>query len=152
MSPVEQELFTRPLMSSLPVFVGFVLSFCRVFLGSALWNIVLLFFPFWPLYCLSFLDLRLLITPLVTHIYKQHKGNLECRMFLQTSDPKGQYLIYDIRAAELKKWITGNTLFPIQTNLHKQFIKLYYLIVQKNLWIKTKLSDSVNTLYHLQYK
>jgi hypothetical protein len=55
---VEQELLPEHL-SSPPVLVGFVSMFCR-------WLFVLLSFFFWPLCCLFFFDLRILITPLVS--------------------------------------------------------------------------------------
>ena len=61
-SHVEQEVLTlleQPEFT--PVLVGFVLLdlFCTSLF-------VLLYFFIWPLYCLFFFDLRLLITPLVT--------------------------------------------------------------------------------------
>jgi hypothetical protein len=62
----EQELLTLPEhMSSPPLFSGvrvtrsFMCMFCRSLS-------VLLYFFFWPLCCLFFFDIRILITPLVT--------------------------------------------------------------------------------------
>jgi len=54
---VEQQLLTLPVFSGVRVArsLGFYLVFCRL--------LFVLFF--WPLYCPSFFDLRLLITPLV---------------------------------------------------------------------------------------
>ena len=65
LSHVEQELLTLPEhLSSHPVFGGVrvarFLVFCVVFCRSSL---VILYFFFWPLCCLSFLDLPILITP-----------------------------------------------------------------------------------------
>ena len=65
---MEQELLTlsEP-MSSPPVFSGICVArslvFCVMFCGSLF---VLLSFFFWTLCCLSFFDLRILITPLVS--------------------------------------------------------------------------------------
>jgi hypothetical protein len=68
---VEQELPTLPEHMSLPpvfsaVRVARSFVFCVVF--CRLW-FVLLFFFYWPLCCLPFFDLRLLITPLVSLNY-----------------------------------------------------------------------------------
>ena len=60
---VEQKLITRPEnTSSPPVLVGFVLFdlLCVCFVDH------FLSFFFWPLCCLSFFDLRIPITPLVS--------------------------------------------------------------------------------------
>ena len=58
--PIEQELPTLPEHPSLtPVRVSRSLVFCAVFCRSLF---VFLSVFFWPLYCMSFLDLRLLIT------------------------------------------------------------------------------------------
>ena len=74
-------------------------------------------------------------------------------MFLQTTDPKGQYLIYDIRAAELKKMNNGEYIIPHPNQLTQTIYKIVLPNSSKTiLWIKTKLSDGVNKLYHLQYK
>ena len=64
---VEQELFIlSDQMSSPPVFscirVACSLVFCLVFCRSTFF---LLSFFFWPLYCLSYFDIRFLVTPLV---------------------------------------------------------------------------------------
>ena len=72
-SHMEQELLTLPEhLSSLSVFSGLPVArslvFCVVFCISLF---VLLSFLSWPLYCLSRLDLRLLIT-LQTFLNKQH--------------------------------------------------------------------------------
>ena len=65
---VEQELVTLPeYLNSLPVFsrvcVARSLVFSVVFCSSFF---VPISFFFWPLYCLSFFDLRFLITPLLS--------------------------------------------------------------------------------------
>jgi hypothetical protein len=65
---VKQELLTTPEhLSSPPVYselcIAWSLVFCAMFCRSLF---VFLSFYFWPLYCLSFFDLRLLITPLVS--------------------------------------------------------------------------------------
>ena len=62
---MEQKLITRPEnTSSPPVLVGFVLFdlLCVCFVDH------FLSFFFWPLCCLSFFDLRIPITPLVSSI------------------------------------------------------------------------------------
>jgi len=62
---VEQELFTlQEHLSSPPIFYWgscyyYVYMFCR-------WLLVLLYFYFWPLWCLFFFDIRILIIPLVS--------------------------------------------------------------------------------------
>ena len=65
---VEQELSTRPVrLSSPPLFSGIhvtrSLVFCVMFCGSLF---VLLSFFFWPFCDLSFLDLQIQITPLLS--------------------------------------------------------------------------------------
>jgi len=75
---VEQELLTFPKhLSSPPVLVGscysifsFMCMFCRLLS-------VLLYFFFWPLFCLFFFDIWILITPLVS-------SNSSLRMVSQT--------------------------------------------------------------------
>ena len=67
-SHVEQELPTRPENLRLPSFLSGVrgarfLVFCLLFYRSLF---VFFSFFFWPLCCLSFVGLRLLITPLVS--------------------------------------------------------------------------------------
>ena len=66
---MEQELFTLPEhMSSPPVFSGVrvtqSLVLCACMFCSSLF--FLLYFFFWPLYCLFFFDIRIPITPLVS--------------------------------------------------------------------------------------
>ena len=64
-SLVEQELLTLPEPLSSPrVFVGFVFFSFMCMFGRSLF-VVLCFF-FWPLCCLFFFDIRILITPLVS--------------------------------------------------------------------------------------
>jgi hypothetical protein len=66
-SLMEQELLILPEhLSSTPVFSGFRFlnfSFMCVFCRSLF---VLLYFFFWPLCCLFFFDIRILITPLIS--------------------------------------------------------------------------------------
>ena len=79
---VEQELLTLPeYLSSSPDFSGFrvarSLALCVTFCRSLF---VLLFFFFWPLCCLSFFDLRILITPLVSSSSSLHTVSTFCLM------------------------------------------------------------------------
>ena len=67
-SQVKQELLTFPEYQSSPsvlsgVHISRSLVLCVMFCRSLF---VLLYFFFWPLCCLSFFDLRILITPLVS--------------------------------------------------------------------------------------
>ena len=80
-SLVEQELPTLlEHLSSLPVFrevhVAPSLVFCVMFCRSLF---VLLYFIFWPLCCLSFFDLQILITPLAS-------SSSSCQWFRQVGD------------------------------------------------------------------
>jgi hypothetical protein len=75
---VEQELLTLPeRLSSPPVFSGisFMCMFCRSLF-------VLLYFFFWPLFCLFFFDIRILITPLVLSSNSFISGNSHAVLFL----------------------------------------------------------------------
>ena len=99
-SHVAQELSTpQEHMSSLPVFCGFVRSlvFCAMF--STLLFVLSIFF-LWPLCCLSFFDLRLLTTSLVSSIFtwrcqmSKHEPSIEERETVQWQKEKGQTIIY----------------------------------------------------------
>ena len=85
---LEQELLTIPQhLSSPPVFTGVraaqSLVFCVVFCRSLF---VLLVFFCWPLCCLSFVDLQIMITPLVS-------SNSSCNI--------SWYISYDIKQASI---------------------------------------------------
>ena len=79
---LEQEVLTLPEhMCSTPVFSGVraaqSLVFCGVFCRSLF---VILSFLFWPLYCLSFFDLRFLTTHLVSSAFSY--GGYCCLFYL----------------------------------------------------------------------
>ena len=80
---VEQDLLTLPEhLSYPPVFsVARSLVFCVVFCSSLF---VLVFFFFWPLHCLSFFDVRLMIVPLVSSHVSQCKEK-HCFQLTSTS-------------------------------------------------------------------
>jgi hypothetical protein len=57
---------------------------------------VLLYFFFWPLFCLFFFDIRILITPLVSSnsSWRWQKGNQKASIEGRTIDKRKQKMIY----------------------------------------------------------
>jgi hypothetical protein len=103
---VEQELLTLlEHLSSLPVFNGGrvtrSLGFCVVFCRSLF---VLLSFFFWSLCCLSYLDIRILITPLVSSnssYYPKHDNRIRYKFY----NLEYILLILDVLIYNLYIWI-----------------------------------------------
>ena len=110
-SLVEQELLTLPKhLNSPPVFGGvhvtpslvFICLFCRSLF-------VLLYFVFWPLYCLFFFDIRILITPLVSSISSYNKKH-KCVLLIFIKSFLPFFLnkinwIYSLKIFQAPRWL-----------------------------------------------